>query len=372
MRRLLWTVVIGLSLAAPLSAATVDGLTIQSSTTGTGPATMIFIHGWTCDSSSWTGQVPAFAKKYRVVTLDLPGHGRSASPKDGKLSMDLFARAVEAVRVEAKADRVVLVGHSRAHRSSVSTRACIRSMWRVSSPLMDLSILRGFPPPEFKQPPPMVGPEGLKAREKMIRGMFIPQITPALQEYILKMMLGTSEATANGAMAAVFDPSLPKTDVIKAPALAVWAGTAKLPDPKVAKEVLPNYEGTQMLETGHFLMMEKPDEFNRVLTVVPRQDQVLKAEGQCRRTMGRGPISHWPAWQDTFATLHLWTQIVGKVRLAKTPWLNHSWHTTLYVTSRGLTTSPILNGTGRLNWSSISSHIAWTSNRATAGATRSH
>ena len=57
----------------------------------------------------------------------------------------------------------------------------------------------------------------------------------------------------------------------------------------------------------------------------------------------------WPdiplaAWQDTFATLHLWTQIVGKVRLAKTPWLNHSWHTTLYVTSRGLTTSPIPYG----------------------------
>jgi hypothetical protein len=54
----------------------------------------------------------------------------------------------------------------------------------------------------------------------------------------------------------------------------------------------------------------------------------------------------WPdipleAWQDTFATLLLWTQIVGKVRLARTPWLNHSWHATLYVTSRGLTTSPI-------------------------------
>jgi hypothetical protein len=50
------------------------------------------------------------------------------------------------------------------------------------------------------------------------------------------------------------------------------------------------------------------------------------------------------AWQDTFATLHLWTQIVGKIRLIKSPWLNHSWHTTLYLTSRGLTTSPIPDG----------------------------
>ena len=96
MRRLLWTIAICLCLAAPLSAATVDGLSIHSSTTGTGQATVIFIHGWTCDSSSWTSQVPAFAKKYRVVTVDLPGHGKSASPKDGKLSMGLFARAVEA------------------------------------------------------------------------------------------------------------------------------------------------------------------------------------------------------------------------------------------------------------------------------------
>ena len=101
MRRLIWTLVIGLCLAAPLSAASVDGLSIHSSTSGTGQATVIFIHGWTCDSSSWTSQVPAFAKKYRVVTVDLPGHGKSASPKDGKLSMGLFARAVEAVRADS-------------------------------------------------------------------------------------------------------------------------------------------------------------------------------------------------------------------------------------------------------------------------------
>jgi hypothetical protein len=54
----------------------------------------------------------------------------------------------------------------------------------------------------------------------------------------------------------------------------------------------------------------------------------------------------WPdltysAWSDTLATLHLWTQIVGKIRLTLTPWLNHSWQAPLYVTARGLGTSPI-------------------------------
>jgi hypothetical protein len=57
----------------------------------------------------------------------------------------------------------------------------------------------------------------------------------------------------------------------------------------------------------------------------------------------------WPAlplkeWAQTARTLHLWTQIVGKVRLGSTPWINHSWHVTLYMTSRGLTTSPIPHG----------------------------
>ncbi len=59
--------------------------------------------------------------------------------------------------------------------------------------------------------------------------------------------------------------------------------------------------------------------------------------------------SLWPAlaydqWKDTQATLHLWTQIVGKIRLVQTPWVNHSWHVALYLTARGLTTSPIPYG----------------------------
>jgi len=66
--------------------------------------------------------------------------------------------------------------------------------------------------------------------------------------------------------------------------------------------------------------------------------------------MSNIPQIPWPelptaAWRETYETLHLWTQIVGKIRLARAPWLNHSWHVALYVTARGLTTSPIPNGT---------------------------
>lgn len=59
------------------------------------------------------------------------------------------------------------------------------------------------------------------------------------------------------------------------------------------------------------------------------------------------PLAPWPvlppygAWQETCTALHLWAQIVGKYRLAHTPWVNHSWHATLYVTPRGLTTGVV-------------------------------
>src|SRR2546427_8994055 len=60
-------------------------------------------------------------------------------------------------------------------------------------------------------------------------------------------------------------------------------------------------------------------------------------------------MDQWPglpldAWNETFATLPMWTQVVGKIRRVQSPWTNHSWHVTLYVTARGLTTSPIPYG----------------------------
>jgi Family of unknown function (DUF5996) len=82
----------------------------------------------------------------------------------------------------------------------------------------------------------------------------------------------------------------------------------------------------------------------------------------------------WPelptaAWRETYATLHLWTQIVGKIRLARAPWLNHSWHVTLYVTGRGLTTSPIPDGirTFQIDFDFIDHHLGISTSE---GATR--
>lgn len=257
---------LALPIALPVSAASVDGIPINSTTAGKGP-TLIFVHGWTCDLSSWEAQVPEFAKRYRVITLDLPGHGKSGSPKDGKFSADLFAKAVEAVRAEAGADKVVLIGHSmgapviRQYAHNYPNH--VAGLVAVDGPLD----MRAFGPVQPGQgPPEMKGAEGLKAREGMIRGMFVASTPEPLQKHILDMMLGAPEATANGAMAAMFDPAIRWTDPIPAPSFVVVAGSARAPDAAASKDVLPNFEATQLAGTGHFLMMEKPAEFNRLLT----------------------------------------------------------------------------------------------------------
>ncbi len=84
--------------------------------------------------------------------------------------------------------------------------------------------------------------------------------------------------------------------------------------------------------------------------------------------------SIWPdlshaAWRDTAATLQLWTQIVGKVRLALTPWVNHSWQVPLYVTARGLGTSPVPAGSEilEMEFDFIDHHLAV---RTSTGAAR--
>jgi len=74
----------------------------------------------------------------------------------------------------------------------------------------------------------------------------------------------------------------------------------------------------------------------------------------------RWPELPYAAWKDTADTLHLWTQVVGKVRLKLTPWLNHSWHVALYVTASGLTTSPIpwQGGSFQIDFDFVD-HVLW-------------
>src|SRR5260370_20960971 len=90
---------------------TLDGARIHYVNYGKGSEALVLIHGWTCNLDNWRDQFSVFAKRNRVIEIDLAGHGQSDKPQI-TYSMDLFARAVEAVMRDAKVKRAVLVGHS--------------------------------------------------------------------------------------------------------------------------------------------------------------------------------------------------------------------------------------------------------------------
>jgi pimeloyl-ACP methyl ester carboxylesterase len=264
MARLFVAFFVAFLLAAPAQAASVGGARVNYTVKGSG-RTVVFVHGWTCDLSSWDAQVPAFSKSYRVVTLDLPGHGKTPGPADGKFSMTLFAEAFEAVRAEVGAQKIVLVGHSMGapviRQYALLHPERVAGLVAVDGPLD----MRAFPPEIARQLPNVSGPNGLEARKAMIGGMFTPTTAPAIKDHVMTMMLAAPEATAVGAQAAMFDPALQPAEVINAPALSIYAGGGFFTvDPKTT-ERLPHWEGIKLAGTGHFVMMEKPAQFNMLL-----------------------------------------------------------------------------------------------------------
>ena len=248
-----------MAVQAQAARVTVNGQSIHYTVRGTGKA-IIFVHGWTCDETSWSGQVPALAGRYRVITLDLPGHGKSSQPVRGDFSMNAFAQAVEAVRVAARVDRAVLVGHSMG--AGVVRTYALRHPDRVAGlvavdGLLDVRPFAGWPVDRT--------PMTLDARRRLVDSMFVPQTPQPLRARIRKMMLGTPAATANGSGGSMFEAANQSQRTISAPALTIFAGKPLFPIKENTKEMLPNWSWSQVGGTGHFLMMERPKEVNRLI-----------------------------------------------------------------------------------------------------------
>ncbi|WP_394728915.1 alpha/beta fold hydrolase [Altererythrobacter sp. GH1-8] len=241
-------------------AASVDSLFVHSSVKGSGQ-TIIFVHGWTCDESSWDAQLPVLAKDYRVVSLDLPGHGKSEGPASVEgYSMRLFADAVEAVRAEIGADKVVLVGHSmgalviRAYALKYPDR--VAGLVAVDGRL-DQREWTKIDNPEVQMT--------RELRESLIKRMFVEKTSSELTERIRAMMMSASSITAQGAYDAMSDPANQSDKIIDAPALTVWAAQS-FPDPEFeTRDMIPSWEEIRLEGTGHFLMMEQPNIFNEIL-----------------------------------------------------------------------------------------------------------
>lgn len=88
-----------------------DGVAIHYQTHGAGTPALVFVHGWSCDQSHWKEQVSYFSQRYKVVTIDLAGHGASGVNRDD-WTMAAFGEDVTTVVAELDLDQVILIGHS--------------------------------------------------------------------------------------------------------------------------------------------------------------------------------------------------------------------------------------------------------------------
>jgi pimeloyl-ACP methyl ester carboxylesterase len=265
---------------APSFFASFDGLKVHYKVLGSGQPTLVLVHGWTCNLGFWKAQAP-LADQMRVVLVDLPGHGRSDKP-ERVYSMELLARAVDAVLREAKIEQAVLVGHS------MGTPV----VWQFSRLFpertqaliaVDGSFRSNFTTQEERERWASRH-KGQDYRTRMaarLDGLIGTTASPELRDEIKGEMLKTPQHVAASCAYEMTDPKVYLKDPpIGVPVLGIYTtNTASWPSdyrPAIAA-FIPKLEYRTMEGAGHFLMMERPDAFNDLVRAFLRQHGLLKA-----------------------------------------------------------------------------------------------
>ena len=251
----------GMSAATACASVSDRWKALHTPIVGAGP-TIIFVHGWTCDSRVWVDQLSGLAGRFRVAALDLPGHGESPYPSSAPLTMELFVEAVEITRRRTGAVQPVLVGHSMgaaivrsyAERYPQHVKALI-----AVDGYLDPAGIRSLP----TEPPHYGGLNGRERRTRDIERMFSADTPGAVRERVRSIMLAASERAAVDGMNVLWHWLSRRPNTSGAPMMAMY-GTGADPDEARILERAPRYEGRRF-NSGHFLMMEKPDMFNEVL-----------------------------------------------------------------------------------------------------------
>ena len=159
---------------------------------GQGPMTVVFIHGWSCDHTFWQGQIPEISKKYRVIALDLPGHGKSGKPRV-PYTQNFLVRGVAEVMKKAGVENAVLAGHSMgasmAWRTALENPSPVKAVVVVDGAFLDIPRETKAQLEAFLKP--FKGPDYRNAVVKFVEAMLGPAITPELKKEIITKMLAT-------------------------------------------------------------------------------------------------------------------------------------------------------------------------------------
>jgi pimeloyl-ACP methyl ester carboxylesterase len=231
--------------------------------------TLVFVHGWSCDARYWKEQIPFFAKKYRVVTVDLAGHGHSGFGRN-RYTVAAFGQDVKAAVDAVQADRVILIGHSMG--GAVVAEAAKLMPKRVIG-IVGVDTLQDvayqLKPEKFEE---MVGPmerdfrSGVKA---FVSEMFAPDTDPALVEWIADDMSSAPPEVAISSSREYLGQymtgeSADRFSDIDVPVISI--NTDQWPtDIESNRKHIKKYDAIIIKGAGHFLMLAKPDLLNEAL-----------------------------------------------------------------------------------------------------------
>ena len=253
----------------PQVAISKDGTPISYEIYGAGEPTLVFVHGWSCDSRYWRAQIEEFSKKYRVVVLDLAGHGHSGLIR-GRYTMRAFGEDVRAVTEATGSSTVILVGHSMG--GPVIAEAARLMPERVIG-LIGVDTFDNIEYPmtraELDQ---MIAPlidDFQGESRKFAQSMILPSTDPQIREWILADISSAPPFVALSAMEEMMAQFISGEaarifDGIKVPVFSV-NGDLWPVDYEANRRHMQSFETITLKDTDHFLMLDRPYAFNQAL-----------------------------------------------------------------------------------------------------------
>jgi pimeloyl-ACP methyl ester carboxylesterase len=250
------------------SAFSADGVSISYQVQGQGEPALIFIHGWCCDRTYWEAQLRHFAQKYKVVAIDLAGHGESSLERKD-YTMGAFGEDVAAVVNKLGLNQVILIGHSMC--GYVMLEAAHLMTDKVVG-LVGADTLNDF---EFHFAPEQID-EWLNASrlnftestKGFLQDMFTPNTDPALMKKIIADMSSAPAEVGISASEEIFnfwrDDLIKVVKELKTPITCINADTNPT-NVEGNQRYAPLFKVKIMSGVGHFVMMEDPETFNRLL-----------------------------------------------------------------------------------------------------------
>jgi len=254
-----------------LTEAAADGVPIHYSVQGKGEPALVFVHCWSCDRNLWDNQVPVFAKQYRVVTIDLPGHGESGRERKN-WSVESFADDVNTVITKLNLKRVVLIGSSMG--GPIAVEATRRMPNRVVAivPVDTLqNVENKVPPEQLAEVMKQLRADYKTAVTGFLNQLFFSANTPiAVKNRIISEVTSRPPELSISILEGIFAyDAAPALTKIKVPIRAINSDLNPT-NLEVNRKYAPQFDAVIIKGTGHYPMLEDPAQFNALLTNVLR------------------------------------------------------------------------------------------------------